>query len=282
MTRIAGQLDLGAARPLSIATADGPIAALHSGPPDGRPALLLPGYTGSKEDFGPIMDALAGAGLHAVAIDLPGQYESPGPTEVAGYTTVALGSRVREIAAQLGDGVHLVGHSFGGLVARAAVLAGADLFASLVLMDSGPAALSGSRAERIELMRPLLPELGVAGIYAASEALAASEPDHVPDPPELAAFMQRRFVAGSAAMLAGMGEAVTSEPDRVAELAAAGLPMLVMFGVRDDAWLPQLQREMALRLGARCVEIDGAAHSPAVENPEATATALIEFWRAQG
>jgi len=170
MTRIAGQLDLGAARPLSIATADGPIAALHSGPPDGRPALLLPGYTGSKEDFGPIMDALAGAGLHAVAIDLPGQYESPGPTEVAGYTTVALGSRVREIAAQLGDGVHLVGHSFGGLVARAAVLAGADLFASLVLMDSGPAALSGSRAERIELMRPLLPELGVAGIYAASEA----------------------------------------------------------------------------------------------------------------
>lgn len=282
MTRIGSQLDLGAAQPLTIDTADGPIAALHTGSPDAPAALLLPGYTGSKEDFGPIMDALAGAGLHAVAIDLPGQYESPGPTEVACYTTTALGARVREIAVGLGGRVHLLGHSFGGLVARAAVLAGADLFASLVLMDSGPAALGGARAERIELMRPLLPELGVAGIYAASEALAASEPGHVPDPPELAAFMQRRFVAGSAAMLAGMGEAILAESDRVDELAAAGLPVLVLFGSDDDAWSPQLQREMARRLGARHVEIDGAAHSPAVENPPATAAALIGFWRAQG
>jgi pimeloyl-ACP methyl ester carboxylesterase len=80
-------------------------------------------------------------------------------------------------------------------------------------------------------------------------------------------------------MLQGMGTALRSEPDRVVELAAVKLPMLVMHGVDDDAWAPSVQHDMARRLEVDRVVIDGAAHSPAVENPSATATALVEFWR---
>jgi pimeloyl-ACP methyl ester carboxylesterase len=36
---------------------------------------------------------------------------------------------------------------------------------------------------------------------------------------------------------------------------------------------------MATRLSAERVAIPGAAHSPAVENPAATAAALVDFWR---
>jgi pimeloyl-ACP methyl ester carboxylesterase len=273
---VTSQLELGSSRPVRIDTSGGAVAALQCG--SGTPVLLLPGFTGSKEDFGPILDPLAAAGFAVTAVDLPGQFESPGPAEPAGYTPAALAVAVQEVAASLGGPVHLLGHSFGGLVARAAVLAGGP-FASLVLMDSGPGAIPGTRAERIELMRPLLPQLGVEGVYEASEALAASEPGYVPDPPELAAFFRRRFVAGSAAMLEGMGTALLDEPDRVGELAAAALPALVLFGADDDAWPPAVQRAMAERLGASCVEIAGAAHSPAVENPAATAAALIEFWQ---
>lgn len=275
------QLELGSGTPTTIGTARGRIAALQAGPADGTPVLLVPGFTGSKEDFGPLLDPLAAAGLHPVAIDLPGQFESPppDPDDPAGYSTDGLGACVRAVAATLGGRVHLVGHSFGGLVGRAAVLADPAAFASFVLMDSGPGALTGPRAERIALLGPLLPELGVAGVYQASEAAAASEPGYVPAPPELAAFLEKRFLAGSAAMLQGMGDALLGEPDRVAELAAAGVPLLVVYGAADDAWLPAVQDEMAERLGAPVVVVPDAAHSPAVENPPVTAVALLEFWQ---
>ena len=99
---------------------------------------------------------------------------------------------------------------------------------------------------------------------------------------QLAAFLERRFLGGSAGDAAGHGRRAAHEPDRVAELAAAGLPVLVLHGVDDDAWPPAVQHEMArpARRAARGCLPD-AAHSPAVENPAATAAALFEFWRAR-
>jgi len=75
-----------------------------------------------------------------------------------------------------------------------------------------------------------------------------------------------------------MGTALREAADRTAELAAAGLPVLVLYGEHDDAWPPDIQAEMAGRLAARVAVIPGAAHSPAVENPAATAQALLDFW----
>ena len=62
-----------------------------------------------------------------------------------------------------------------------------------------------------------------------------------------------------------MAHALSSEPERVDDLAASGVPMQVVFGEADDAWSPDVQTQMAERLGARIVVIAGAAHSPAVE-----------------
>ena len=42
-----------------------------------------------------------------------------------------------------------------------------------------------------------------------------------------------------------MADAMLDEPDRVAELAAVGLPLLVAHGEADDAWLPHVQADMA-------------------------------------
>src|SRR2546421_175548 len=74
----------------------GPVAALRAaaggnGPDLGVTALLVPGYTGSKEDFAPLIDPIADAGFDVVAIDLPGQYESPGPDREADYRAAPLG-----------------------------------------------------------------------------------------------------------------------------------------------------------------------------------------------
>jgi pimeloyl-ACP methyl ester carboxylesterase len=261
-----------------IAIDGGRIAALESGPDDGPPVLLVPGYTGSKEDFAPVLAPLAGAGYAATAIDLPGQYESPGPADPAAYTPDQLADAVGEVAAGLGDAVHLVGHSFGGLVTRAAVLADPSRYASLTLMGSGPAGIGGARRSMIEQLEPVLAASGMAAVYAASLAAARAQAGFAEPPAPLAAFLERRFLAGAPAMLQGMGRALRDEPDRVAELAATGIRTLVLYGVDDDAWPTDVQDDMARRLGAQTAVVPAAAHSPAVENPAATVAALLGFW----
>ena len=68
--------------------------------------------------------------------------------------------------------------------------------------------------------------------------------------------------------------------DRTAELAELDLPMLVIYGEDDNAWSPAEHERMAQRLGARRLCIPAAMHSPAVEAPATTASALTKFWDA--
>lgn len=276
---MSSQLTTGSAVRGTVDLPGGPIAALQAGPGDGRPALLVPGFTGSKEDFGPILDPLAGAGYRVTAIDLPGQYESPGRGDVVAYTVDALGAVVHAVAAQLGDRVHLLGHSFGGLVCRAAVIGDPAAFASLTLMSSGPAGLDGGRRARMDLLRPVLVTHGIAAVHDAMRALEQAEPGYVARPAELSEFLRRRFLAGDPAMLLGMSDALVNEPDRVDALIATGLPVLVVYGTDDDAWTPDIQAQMAKRLGVASVEI-AAAHSPAIDDPAGTVEALVAFWQS--
>jgi pimeloyl-ACP methyl ester carboxylesterase len=239
---------------------------------DGTPVLLVPGYTGSKEDFRLLLQPLADAGYRAVAYDQRGQYESDGPDDPAAYTVEALAADLLELATELGP-VHLVGHSFGGLVSRAAVLRRPDAFLSLTLLDSGPAALTGPRVDALPLLRPLLEQGGILAVADALDAVAPAD-----EPPELRAFLRTRFLRNSPTGLIAMAEALTTEPDRVDELRATGVRVQVVYGEADDAWSPAAQAEMAARLGCRTVVIAESVHSPAVENPTATLDALLSFF----
>jgi pimeloyl-ACP methyl ester carboxylesterase len=67
----------------------------------------------------------------------------------------------------------------------------------------------------------------------------------------------------------------------VATLAKAGLPVLVTHGKADDAWPIEQQKQMAEVIGARYVVIPDSAHSPNVENVQATTVVLDQFWRSQ-
>src|SRR5438309_7269765 len=132
-----------------VAVPSGPLAVLEAQVLNPRgTVVLVPGFTGSKEDFQHILVPLAQADLRAVAVDQRGQHESPGPNDPEAYTVEALSADLLGLLAALGDGsVHAIGHSFGGLVTRAAALKDPSAFRSLVLMDSGPSALQGPRAD---------------------------------------------------------------------------------------------------------------------------------------
>jgi pimeloyl-ACP methyl ester carboxylesterase len=182
------------------------------------------------------------------------------------------------LAADGGGPVHLLGHSFGGLVTREAVIAEPDLFRSLVLLGSGPAAIGGERKDRMAYLEPLLRHGGMPAVYAAVEELAKLDPTWSASPAELREVLRVRFLASSGPGLKGMGDALLAEPDRVDELAAVGLPLLVCHGEHDDAWLPATQAAMARRLRARHEVVAGAVHSPAVEAPADTVAVLSDFW----
>jgi pimeloyl-ACP methyl ester carboxylesterase len=261
----------------------GPLAALDTGGEAIRgTALLVAGYTGSKEDFAPVLRPLHEAGYRVVAIDQRGQYESPGPDDLARYSVAELASDVvavaRGLRAESAGPLHLVGHSFGGIVCRAAVLQAPDLFTSLTLLGSGPSELTGRRAELLDHLGPLLDAGGIDLVHQTLEQLAMTDPKAQVVPQPTREFLTKRFLSNSEAGLRGMADAMLSEPDRVAELAATGLPILVAHGEADDAWMPHVQADMAQRLGARYEIINNSIHSPAVENPPRTVEVLLDFW----
>jgi pimeloyl-ACP methyl ester carboxylesterase len=266
------------AAPIDLQLPGFALAALRAGDTANPPVLLVPGWTGSKEDFGPVLKPLADAGYAVTAIDQRGQFRSP-PRPDGDYSPPAQGQDVVLAAKALGAPIHLVGHSVGGLAARAAVLVEPALFRSVVLMDSGPAGVDNGRRQQLELMRPVLAQYGLPGVYEALQRLDASQPGYTPPPEDEARFMRERFLASDPQCLLGMAEAIIDEPDLVAELAAVPVPILVLCGADDDVWSAAIQADMARRLGAPYVAIPGAAHSPAVEDPAATVEALRAFWR---
>src|SRR5919112_3175877 len=265
----------------------GPLAALDTGGSgEHGTVLLIPGFTGSKEDFAPLLRPLCAAGYQVVALDQRGQFESPPPAAPPRYSVVELGQDLVAVSRQLraeGAGtLHLLGHSFGGLVSRAAVLAEPAAFTSLTLLGSGPSRLGGARAQLLEHLTPLLDAGGVPLVHQTLEQLAMTDPKAQLVPEPTREFLSRRFLANSAAGLRGMADAMTREPDRVAELAATGVPVLVAHGVADDAWTPAVQEDMAHRLRAPPESTPGAIHSPAIENPPRTLAVLLDFWAAVG
>ncbi|HEY9441442.1 MAG TPA: alpha/beta fold hydrolase [Streptomyces sp.] len=269
------------ARARVLRTGRGDFAVLDAAPPAGAhsTALLLPGYTGSKEDFIALLEPLADAGFRVVSVDGRGQYETDGPDRQEAYEQGELARDVLAQAAALAGPesgrVHLLGHSLGGQIARAAVLLDATPFRSLTLMSSGPAAIVPAQQKKARMLSDALVRWSMAEVWDLMRAM---------DPPQDADTgggedLRRRWLRHDPAQLIATGAQLSSEPDRVAELAAVPLPFHVVSGESDDVWPVPLMDEMALRLGARRTVIEGAEHSPNTARPLETAAALISFWK---
>ncbi|MFM9709084.1 alpha/beta fold hydrolase [Streptomyces galilaeus] len=240
-------------------------------------ALLVPGFNGSKEDFLPLLDPLADAGYKVIAMDLRGQYETGPASADAQYHAEGLASDLTMLAHSVGEGdpVHLVGHSYGGLLARLAVLrnpAPESVWASLTLVNFGPAAVSPWQQERASLLLSVLESSSLADIWPFLK------PEDPSIPATALSFLQERWERNEVEALRAAVRQMLSERDRTADLQAAGVPTSVICGAPDQTWPEAGVAEMARRLRAPYTELTGGGHSPNVHTPLLMADALLSFW----
>ena len=266
-------------RRTSLRTDRGELAALEAVPestPIGE-IVLVPGFTGSKEDFVAVLAPLAAKGWRVLTYDQLGQHESTGPHDEEAYAVAELALDLARVCSTwcLRE-PHIVGHSYGGLVAAHAVLEDPDAFASLTLLCSGPGALPPERHGSLGLLRELLPQTDLDTIFEA-EAQMTREAGGTPPDGEIGAFMKRRFVANHPLSLRALAGHLMVTPNRTDDLATAaanGLAVHVIYGENDDAWPIEVQDEVARRCGVDPVAVPRTGHSPCAEDPEAAVVAI--------
>lgn len=183
------------------------------------------------------------------------------------------------IRAQCTGPVHFVGLSMGGMTAQALAARHPGLVRSIVVANSAASYDEAARA----MWQARIDTVLANGV-----------------PPIADGALQRWFTPEFRADLANGGaarvarlravlEATPAEPYAAACAAVAGIaldegnariacPTLVIAGSRDEATPPAMSQAIADRIpGARLASLD-AAHLSAVEQPEAFARLLTEFW----
>ncbi|MEU6883192.1 alpha/beta hydrolase [Streptomyces sp. NPDC046712] len=269
-------------RAYRLVTARGAFAVLDTAP-EGEArgtVLLLPGYTGSKEDFLALLGPLSDAGYRAVAVDGRGQHESPGPRHRSAYSRRALALDAVAQAGALGDGpVHLLGHSFGGVVARGAALLAPEAFRSLTLLSSGPGPVARPQRIRVRVLRGALAVLPKERVWRATRWLdSRGEEPGVTDPPEIVTFLRHRWMSTQISQLSVAGRLLRRDRDGSAHLAQLTVPLHIAYGDEEMVWPTAGLAEAAVRTGAHHTVVVGAGHSPNVSHPQELADRLTAFW----
>ncbi len=238
--------------------------------------LLLHGFTGSKENWLPLLRALPND-VPVLMPDLPGWGESE-RRDGADYGYAAQAGRVAALIEQLGlQQVRLVGHSMGGGIAALTASRHPQPLRALVLMSAagvryrdnafGLAVLRGEHPFAVDSVAELDAYLG----------LVFREPPHLPWPLKTALVDRRR--ADRAFEIEALGALRGEDAFLPGESAAAiRLPTLVLGCAIDPVVDASASEQYAARIaGARRVELQGCAHMPMMELPEAVAEALLQF-----
>jgi 3-oxoadipate enol-lactonase len=250
----------------------------------GRPLLLVHGFCGAKEDFTEWLDRLASEGWHAVAYDQRGHGRSAHPAGEASFSLPVFAADLLAVADALGwRRFVLLGHSMGGMVAQLVALAAPERLAGLILMDTGHGPVDGLDPDLIALGRQVVRDGGLAALVEAQRAMGPGPLDsqaHLQlcaERPGYREFCEDKTLVASPEMwLALIGE-LFSQPERLPALAGLSMPVLVVVGEQDRAFLDPGRAMAATIPSARLAVIRGGGHSPQFEAPAPWWEAIATF-----
>ena len=234
---------------------------------DGTPVVLVHGSLATAIDEWQSQRPLADEGFRLVVFDRRG-YGRSAAAEGEDFLRDA-----DDIAALMGDGAHLIGHSYGGLGAMVAAARRPAATLSLTLLE--PAAFSLGQDDPagralVDRVRALwnLPIPDDAWVVRFLE-IVGSNPDELP--PELVA------AAVPLVSVFRRGRAVWSDGLPLGALAAASFPKLVVSG-GHSAGFDAICDDLARRIGAARREIAGAGHEIQFTGSPIN-DALLALWR---
>jgi pimeloyl-ACP methyl ester carboxylesterase len=253
----------------------GPLATLSMGRIGTRRVLLVPGVTGSKEDFALMLPLLAAAGYRAESFDMAGQYESASAGPPAGWHyDHELFVRDLLFMLERDDApVHVLGYSFAGTVAQLAYAARPELFASLTLLSCPPQPGQGFRGvKRLGRFTGL-----TTGRVGAALMIWGVKRNFTKVPPGRLDFVHHRFRFTNRRSVRDIISLMKRAPDLRAVLAAAPIPKLVAVG-EHDLWPLGLHAALAEEIGAR-LAVYRTGHSPCETAPHQLVRDLLALYR---
>ncbi len=273
------QLPVGADNDVFAAPSGG-LARVAMGSGERGRVVLIPGVTGSKEDFTLMLPLLADAGFRVESFDLAGQYESyrAGPERCdPPRPRYDFDLFVDDLLAVLADGAgpaHVLGYSFAGLVAQIALSRRPELFASLTLLSTPPAAGNVFRGvKRIGRFSFLASPRQGAGLllWGIRNNLNGVSPRRL-------AFVRERFALTRRDSVDDIVGLMMRMPDVTAGVRDAGVPLLVAAGAHD-LWPRAQYTAYAQRIGARLAVYD-TGHSPCETAPHQMVLDLVDLFSA--
>ena len=235
--------------------------------------LLLHGLGGSRLSWQPQLAGLS-QDWRVVAWDMPGYGASPplpGP-----LTFEALADAVAGMVAELGEhSVHLVGISFGGMIAQYVAARYPNVVESLTLLSTSPKfGLDGTSPDEWRAARLAPLELGLEPADIAERVLGSLAGPHIA-PAALTQQIEAMSRISSAALRRSIECLVTH--DSRALLPSIVAPTLCLVGDLDDETPPAYAMAVAdLIPGARLTVVEGAGHLLNVEAADAVNDAILQ------
>jgi pimeloyl-ACP methyl ester carboxylesterase len=239
---------------------------------NGKPVLLLHGIGGAGASFATQLPALA-ARHRVFAWDAPGYGASADPAQppnMSGYADIVAG-----LLDGLGAGsAHVVGVSWGGVIATRLALEHPELMRSLVLVDSTRGA--GTSSESAARMRCRTTELSEVGPCEFARRRAR----RLVAPGTGAALIDRIEATMSQVRAAGYGAAAESmaSTDHGPALASIALPTLVLVGEHDEITGVPESRLLAGEVPGARLRIIGGGHAAHQESAAEFTDALLDFF----
>lgn len=274
-------------RETKAAEADGgqiltlPGAAVHvvlEGPADAPPVVLLHGFAGSLRWFDRLAARLA-SDHHVVRVDLLGHGGSEKPLH--GYAIADQGRLVKEALRELAvQSALIVGHSMGGAVAVSLAEQAPDVVRGLVILDEGPDNTFGSqpllaRLGFVPLLGELLHRLAIDSMvrdgYRDAFAKEYDMADGFEDRDQVVRDFRRMTYTSYKRCWDEEGAYLRAK--RLdARLRDLDVPAVVLFGSEDKFFRAEDCAAAFRQLpGVEVQLIQGAGHSPNVEQPDAVA-----------
>lgn len=243
----------------------------------GIPLVLLHGLTGHRADFLPLLPCLAvrRPGLRLLAPDVRGHGDSTHTGDAASFCFERLVDDLGRFLDGCGiERCHLLGHSFGGMISLRFALAHPARLASLVLASTAPFAPEAFTVEMVERSGAIARTHGMSFLQALVERQARATPPSRPSDRQTARWSasywphhRHRYRSMEALAYQELGLAMVRQvpvTDRLAELA---IPVTVLVGLDDEAFLTGSERLAEGIPGAALVRIADAGHHPHREAP---------------